>query len=259
MTKISANLGFLWQDIPLADAIYNAKQHGFDAVECHWPYSQDIHAVCRALKNTGLPMIGLNTALGTQDGDSGLCALPNRTHEAIASIDQALLYANMMHTKAIHVMAGIYQKTAPAEQVFIDNLLYASQQARPHGITILIEPLNRFDKAGYFLTDTVQAQQIIQKCNQDNIKIMYDCYHVQRSEGNVCHRLTKIFPLVGHIQIASSPQRAEPNTGELNYAYVIQCIANLGYTGYIGAEYIPTGDVADSLDWLDIYKKIRPN
>lgn len=256
MVKISANLGFLWKQHDLADAIYLAKKHDFDAVECHWPYDQDTGTVKTALTETGLSMLGLNTALGNQDGDSGLCALPDRVAEAKASIDQAIEYANTVATKNIHVMAGVAPQGADTQQTFIDNLLYASHMAKPHGITILIEPLNPFDKAGYFLRDTFHAEQIIKQCGQDNIKIMYDCYHVQRAEGNVSERLKQIYPIVGHIQIACSPTRAEPNMGELNYIYIMHEIKKLGYQGHIGAEYIPTADVADNLDWLPVYQNI---
>ncbi len=256
MVKISANLGFLWQDLPLADAIYEAKQYGFDAVECHFPYDQDMDAVKTALSDTELPMIGLNTATGDKQGDSGLCALPDRIQDAQNSITQAIAYAHIMGSKNIHMMAGIAPQNPHTERTFIDNLHYASKKASPHGITLLIEPLNAFDKAGYFLNNTLQAQDILHKVQRDNVKILFDCYHVQRTEGNVWHRYQHISPLVGHIQIASSPQRAEPNTGELNYTYLLQQFKQHGYTGYIGAEYIPSGATADTLGWLPAYQAI---
>ena len=125
MAKISANLGFLWKDLPLADAIYKAKEHGFDAVECHWPYNQNVDDVKNALADTGLSMLGLNTALGERDGDSGLCALPSRVDEARQSIEQAIEYAVAIGTKKIHVMAGVVSGD-DAQTTFVENLQYAS-------------------------------------------------------------------------------------------------------------------------------------
>ena len=107
MTRFSANLGFLWNDRPLADAIHAAKAAGFDAVECHWPYDQDINAVKAALLATGLSMLGLNTVRGNvAAGENGLAALVCREEEARAAIDRALACADALDAGAVHVMAG---------------------------------------------------------------------------------------------------------------------------------------------------------
>ena len=75
--RFSANLGFLWQDRPLPEAIHAAHAAGFDAVECHWPYDTPAQATRAALEETGLPLPGLNTVRG-EPGENGLCALPGR-------------------------------------------------------------------------------------------------------------------------------------------------------------------------------------
>ena len=91
MVKFSANLGFLWADLPLPEAIRAAKRAGFDAVECHWPYDVDPAEVRAALQETGLPMLGLNTVLGDPAaGEFGLTALVDRAEDALAAIDQAI-------------------------------------------------------------------------------------------------------------------------------------------------------------------------
>ena len=91
MTKFSANLGFLWSDRSLIDAIYAAHAAGFETVECHWPYEYHAAAVKAALDATGLTMLGLNTVRGNLvDNENGLAALPGREDEARAGIDQAL-------------------------------------------------------------------------------------------------------------------------------------------------------------------------
>jgi 2-dehydrotetronate isomerase len=92
--KFSANLGFLWTDRPLPEAIRAAKAAGFDAVECHWPYDIPAAEVAAALTETGLPMLGLNARRGnTAIGENGLAALPGREAEARAAIDEAVAYA----------------------------------------------------------------------------------------------------------------------------------------------------------------------
>lgn len=248
--KFSANLGFLWNTISLPDAIRAAKAAGFDAVECHWPYETPSQSVVAALEETGFEMLGLNTLRGNPAaGDNGLSALANRIPEARAAIDQALAYAIEIKAQSIHVMAGF--ATGPeAHETFIGNLRYACRLAEAHGITILIEPLNRHDAPGYFLTTTDQAAAIIAEVGNDNLRLMFDCYHVQRMEGDVSHRLQDLQTIIGHIQFASVPTRGAPDQGELNYSHVFDVIDTLGWTAPLGAEYKPVGETNASLDWL---------
>ena len=94
--KFSANLGFLWVDRPLPDAIRAAKAAGFDAVECHWPYNVPVSATAAALEETGLRMLGLNTSRGNVAiGENGLAALPGRKADARVAIDEAVAYAQV--------------------------------------------------------------------------------------------------------------------------------------------------------------------
>lgn len=248
--KLSANLGFLWADRPLPDAIHAAKAAGFDAVECHWPYIFDIKEVSLALAETGLPMLGLNTDRGdTSVGENGLSALVGREADARAAIDQAIAYAAALNVPNIHVMAGFAQGDA-AHACFIENLIYACENAAQHGMTILIEPLNSYDAPGYFLTTTTQGLEVIKDVGRANLKLMFDCYHVQLMEGDVSHKLKALLPHIGHIQFASVPTRGTPDQGELNYAHVFKVIKDLNYSAPLGAEYKPSGDTDASLGWM---------
>lgn len=248
--RFSANLGFLWAELPLPDAIRAAKTAGFDAVECHWPYATIAADVRAALDETGLQMLGLNTARGDASaGENGLAALPERVDDARAAIDEAISYASAIGCKAVHVMAGFSSGTA-ARETFVANLIYACAQASPHGISILIEPLNRYDAPGYFLTTTTQAIDLIDTVGAPNLKLMFDCYHVQLMEGDLSHRLHDLMPHIGHIQFASVPDRGPPNTGEVNYDHIFDVIASLGYNKPLGAEYKPRGPTAETLLWL---------
>ena len=247
--QFSANLGFLWTELSLPDAIRAAKSAGFDAVECHWPYETPAEEVRTALVETGLPMLGLNTRRGdVAGGENGLCALPGREADARAAIDEALNYATHVGARAVHVMAGF--ATGPAaRETFIQNLRYACAQARE--TTLLIEPLNRHDAPGYFLQTTDQARALIEDVASPNLKLMFDCYHVARTEGDVTTRLKELLPIIGHIQFAGVPSRAEPDVGEIDYRYVFKAISALGWQNPLGAEYKPSGPTDDSLAWME--------
>lgn len=251
--KFSANLGFLWADRPLPDAIRAAAAAGFDAVECHWPYAIEASDVRAALQETGLQMLGLNTTRG-QPGENGLSALPGRGTDARTAVDEALAYAEATDTGAVHVMAG-FAEGPDAHNAFLETLRYACAKAGPR--TILIEPLNRHDAPRYFLSTTGQAAAIIEEVGAGNLKLMFDCYHVQRNEGDVSHRLKALLPIIGHIQVASAPDRGTPDHGELSYPHIWDTLARLGWDRPIGAEYKPEGDTDATLGWLSTVQK-RP-
>ncbi|MEM1072819.1 MAG: TIM barrel protein [Pseudomonadota bacterium] len=251
--RFSANLGFLWADRTLPGAIRAAKAAGFDAVECHWPYDVAADDVQAALEETGLRMLGLNTRRGDVDnGENGLSAMPGREKEARAAIDEALDYAECIDAPNIHVMAG-FASGANAQSCFESALRYACEQAARLDKTILIEPLNSYDAPGYFLKTTAQAEDIIARVGASNLKLMFDCYHVQLMEGDVTQKLERLLPLIGHVQIARVPDRGPPDAGELFYPHVIKTLARIGWDAPIGAEYKSTAPTDQTLGWMVEY------
>ncbi len=254
MTRFSANLGFLWQELSLPDAIRAAKAAGFDAVECHYPYDTPAEAARQALKETGLPMLGLNTARGNvAAGDNGLAAIPGREEEARLLINQAIDYAAAIGAQNVHVMAG-KAGGAEARATFIANLRYACENADKVGVTVLIEPLNHRDAPSYFLQTADQALDIIAAVGDENLKLMFDCYHIQIMQGDLTHRLQAHLPAIGHIQIAAVPDRREPDHGEIDYRHILRFLESLGYDKPIGAEYRPATTTDAGLAWLQAYR-----
>ena len=250
MPTFSANLGFLYGDQSLPQAIRSTHQAGFAAVECHWPYEVDPAAVREALAETGLAMLGLNTVRGNVGaGEMGLSALPGRQSEARDAIDQAFDYASEINAQAVHVMAGKAQG-AEAEAVFIDNLTHACDRAAESGRQVLIEPLNAYSAPGYFFHRTGDAVRIIEAVGRPELKLMFDCFHVQLTEGDLSNRLAALLPVIGHIQFAGVPFRGTPDRGEVNYGHIFRHIDQLGWTRPLGAEYLPDGPTQDSLGWL---------
>jgi hydroxypyruvate isomerase len=244
--RFSANLGFLWADRPLPEAIRAAHAAGFAAVECHWPYAAPPEPVAAVLAETGLPMLGLNTLRG-EPGENGLAALPGREAEARAEIDRAIGYARAIGCGAVHVMAGFAEGPA-AEAAFLANLDHACLAAPE--LVILIEPLNRYDAPGYFLTGSDQAAQLIERAGHANLRLMFDCYHLQIMEGDLTRRLRRHLPIVGHVQVASVPDRGPPDHGEVDYRHICGVLRELGWERPVGAEYKPGGATEDTLGWL---------
>lgn len=248
MTKISANLEFLWSDGPLVDAIHAAHAAGFETVECHWPYEYDAAEVKAALDATRLTMLGLNTFRGNLSANENrLANLPGREDEARAAIDQALRYATAIYTPNIHLMAGFAEGDA-AEECLIKNFRYATNHQQR--IDFLIESLKQYDTPGYFLNITDQARRTFEAVAAPNLKLMFDCYHIQFLKGDLIRRLQVNMDIIGHIQFAGVPSRGRPDLGENNYLHILKQIAIMGYTAPLGAEYKPeNGNTNGSLGW----------
>lgn len=248
--KFSANLGFLWSELPLPDAIDAAAKAGFDAVECHWPYDTPASEVAAALERNDLPLLCLNTSRGDVGAaENGLSALPGREADARAAIDEALAYAAATKAESIHVMAG-YASGEEAEETFLGNLRHACEQAAKQGTTVLIEPLNRYDAPGYFLKTAPQTVKIIERVGAENLQMLFDFYHIQIMEGNLTNCLRDHLGHIGHLQCASVPDRAAPDHGEVDYAHIFAEVRKVGWTKPIGAEYKPLGRTEETLGWL---------
>ena len=248
MAKFSANLGFLWTELELPEAIRAAARCGFDAVECHQPYAIPSFELKKVLEETGLPMVGLNTE-GGEDGN-GLAGVPGMEKLAEAAIEQAVDYATVTGTSHVHVLAGCSAETQGARQTYVANLKYATALAANAGVNLVIEPLNHRDAPGYFLNSVEQAIDVIDEVGASNLRLMFDCYHVQILQGDLTKRLEACMPHIGHIQFASVPDRHEPDEGEVSYERLVAFIDRLGYEGFIGAEYQPRRGTEEGLGWL---------
>lgn len=256
MIQFSANLGFLWTELTLPDAIHAAKAAGFHAVECHWPYKTPSADVAAALNETGLKMLGLNTQRGdVAKGENGVAALAGREAQARVFIDEAIAYAVEINCNNIHVMAGFADgKDKEAQSCFDANLRYACKAAASHGKTILIEPLNQYDAPGYYLSTLDGALATIDRVGESSLKIMFDCYHMQIMGGDILRRFRHAFDHIGHVQFAGVPDRAEPDTGEVNYYWLLNEFVEAGFNGEFGAEYKPRATTDSGLKWLEKYK-----
>jgi hydroxypyruvate isomerase len=164
---------------------------------------------------------------------------------------QALDYTVTIGGSAIHCMTGVVatEQRPAAERTFIANLTRAADLAKDKNVTLLIEPINQRDRPNYFLTRIEQAADIIAKVGRPNIKIQFDFYHVQIVSGDLITRFEKLLPLIGHVQIAAVPSRAEPDEGEINYPGVFAALDRLGWAGWTACEYKPRGRTEDGLGW----------
>jgi len=253
MPRFSANLSFLFQEVPFLDRFAAAASAGFRAVEFMSPHEHSPEAVAECLAASRLENVLFNLPMGDwASGERGLACLPGREEDFRRSVATALSYARVLKTPRLHAMAGIVPPGAArvCESTYIANLRYAAEQLAAAGLTLLIEPINTRDMPGYFLNTQAQAAKICAAVGLPNLKIQMDCYHMQIAEGDLATNLRRYADLCAHVQIAGVPERHEPDTGEVNYNYLFELLDEIGYPGWIGCEYRPAGTTLDGLGWF---------
>ena len=258
MPQLAANLSTLFTEQPFLDRYDAAAAAGFRAVECQFPYAVPAEAIRDRLDRLGLTQVLLNTPPGNAAaGERGLAALPGRVADFQAALQQALHYARTLGCPRIHVMAGVQPVGATLAECraqFVANLVYAADLCAGQGITLMIEPINtRVDVPGYVIDTTAVAVDCLREIARPNVKLQYDVYHMQIMEGDVARSIERLLPFIGHIQIADNPGRHEPGTGEIHFPWLLAHLDALGYEGWVGCEYLPSGDTLSSLGWARSY------
>ena len=259
MIRFAANLGFLWTDRPLADAIVAAAAAGFDAVECHMPYTHQPAVVAEALAETGLTMICLNT--DHSGPECGLGAVQGRAAEARDHVDQAMAYAAAIGCLAVHVMAGQTDRSPDSEDAYLSTLTYAVERATEHDLKVLIEPITHTAIDGYHLRTVTEALATLGSLAAagvtDQVRVIVDVFHVADVGDDVLDAVRRLGDQLGHVQIAAYPDRGEPDRGNVDMAALLPAIMKSGYQGHFGAEYHPRGDIDAGLSWLEPWQRAR--
>ncbi len=256
--RFSANLSFLFKDVPFAERFARARDAGFRAVEFMWPGSDQIDAVQLAIADTGLEVALFNFDAGDMAaGDRGLAGVPGRRAQFRDNVPVALELADRIGCPRLNALVGVRQPGLELESqlaVARENVAWAAEQARAQGATIMIEAVNSYENGPYLLDTTAKAVDFLDAVGAvgaDNVKLQYDVYHMQRMEGNLAETISRLLPRIGHVQIADPPSRGEPGTGEVNFGFVLGLLDRSGYDGWVGLEYNPsTATTEESLHWM---------
>lgn len=257
MARFAANLTMLFNEVDFLARFEKAHQSGFKAVEFLFPYAFEPQVLADKLQQFGLEQALFNMPPGDWDaGERGLAAIPGREEEFRQSVDVALTYAKALNCKKVHAMSGLrdsnfsYQKHV---ETFLGNIRYAADKFAEHGVELLIEPLNSRDVPGYFVAHQREAVELIEQVNRPNVKLQFDVYHAQIMDGDITVMIRDLADYIGHVQIASVPDRHEPSEGEIHYQHVFSQLDKSGYKGWIGCEYKPRHTTEEGLGWLKPY------
>jgi len=260
MPRFAANLSMMFTEVPFLDRFEAAAKAGFTAVEFLFPYEFPVKDVGERLHRNGLVQALFNLPPGDwAAGEKGFAALPQRFADLQQSLHTALPYVEATGVKRVHLMAGIAERSDPkAVAQFRKSVAYTAEFFAPHGLDVVIEPINARNVPGYFLNNFIFARDLIRELKIPNLKLQFDIYHCQIVHGDVTMHLRDMMPIIGHTQIASIPSRNEPDGEELNYPFVFAELDRLGYKGFVGCEYNPRGKTTDGLAWFKPYAGVKP-
>ena len=257
MPRFSANLSFLFTEVPFLERFAEAAHAGFRAVEFAFPYEYQAKELAAQIKAHKLEVVLFNTPPGNYEaGDRGMASLPGREHDFASSVSTALRYAQALKCNRLHVMAGVLPHDADAHErvrrrrIFVRNLKVACEEAAAQNVTLLIEPLNPRDMPNYLLSTQKEAHAIREEVGMPNLRVQMDLYHAQIVEGDLSEKLRHWLQHIGHIQIAGVPGRHEPDVGEINYRHLFALLDELDYRGWVGCEYRPLAGTSAGLGWM---------
>ena len=255
--RLSANLRWVFTELPFLERFEAAARAGFEAVEYGWPYDHEPSVIRQGLADNGLRMVLINTPQGepARGEASGQACLPGRREAFRDNLKRSLDYATALGCGLVQVQAGIRPPDVSAERAwatYIANLLWACDAARSTGVKLIVEPVSGRAIPGFFLRTQEMAAAAIEAVGADRLGLLFDIYHAQVEQGDVTCRLEEAMPTISHIQVADVPGRGEPGTGEINWRHIFGRIGALGYNGWIGCEYKPVRTTLEGLAWRSL-------
>jgi hydroxypyruvate isomerase len=240
-TKFAVNIEMWWRKLPFVERLKQAADFGFPAVE-FWPWEgKDLAAIADICKQRKIEVAQF-TAWGFKPGLND----PKNHELFLKKIEDGCCVAKQLNCRKMTVVGGDDvpgMTQAQMHQHIIDGLKKAAPIAEKNEIMLILEPMNiRVDHKGHCLYGSEAAVKICRAVGSKFVKINWDLYHMQISEGDLCGRLKDGLDQLGYVQLADHPGRNEPGTGEVNYSRVLRQLAELGYQDYVGLELRPKTD-----------------
>jgi hydroxypyruvate isomerase len=241
-TKFAVNIEMWWKKLPFLERIQKTADLGFPAVE-FWPFeNKDQNAVAETCEKLGIE-IAQFTAWGFKPHLND----PKNEGDFLKTIEQACQVAHKWKCRKMTVVAGDNTPGMSQEEMH-EQVIKALKKAAPiveaEKVMIILEPMNgRVDHPGHCLYGSVDAVKICRAVGSPMVKINWDLYHMQITEGDLCGRLKDGFDQVGYLQLADHPGRHEPGTGEIHYNRVLRQAYELGYRDLVGLELNPTDEL----------------
>lgn len=238
----------LFNSLPIHEGIARAKEAGYSACEFWGWWDMDAQKVHKALCDHQMKLAAMCTHFIPLND-------PAKRQEYLDGLAETLEMAKYLDCQTIITQVGQDQPQLSREEQMrstIEGLKACVPLLEDAGVTLVIEPLNtKYDHPGYFLARSDEAFAIVREVNSPHVKVLFDIYHQQITEGNLIPNITDNAGWIGHIHVAGHPGRHEPfGRNEIHYPSVLGALKEAGYTGAVGLEYFPLMDALDSLRQL---------
>ena len=241
--RLCVTIPCFFKNVPVEDAIRRIAGLGYDAAELWGWQNMDIPAVRAALEETGVELLSMCTT------DFRMTE-PSCRESWLEGLEKSCQAARQLGVKKLISQTG--RDTGESRQAQHEAIVRTLTAAIPiletYGITVMPEPLNvRVDHPGNYLTAAEEGFAIIREVGHSLVKLVYDIYHQQISEGNIIPSVTGNLDCIAHLHAAGHPGRHGLQLGENDYRVIFSAIDRAGYTGAYGLEYMPTMDPEESL------------
>lgn len=235
-TKFSPNLNLFFKELPFPERIRKIADLGFQKFEFWGWWDEDVAAIAKSSRENAVEVAAFCTKFVSLVDDT-------RRTGYLTGLEQTIEVAKTLNCQTLISQVGDEMKGVPRaiqRASLVAGLKEAAPVVEQAGITLTIEPLNlSIDHAGYFLSRSDEAFEIVREVGSPHIKVLFDIYHQQVTEGNVINSIRSGSSLIGHYHIADNPGRGEIGSGELNYPNIVRAIIETGYDGAIGVELFP--------------------
>ncbi len=236
----------LYHGKDFAEGMRETKEAGIKGFEFWSWWDKDVDRMAAEKEKLGLTVAAMCTKFVSLVDAS-------QHDEYLAGLKESIEAAKKLGCKTLISQVGADTGKPREEQhkALCEGVKRAVPMLEENDITLVLEPLNTaVDHAGYYLSSSKEAFDIVKEVGSDKVKILFDIYHQQITEGDVIRSIRKTFPQSGHFHAAGNPGRHEIDTGELNYPNIFRAIEETGYAGYIGLEYFPEKPALEGLKKL---------
>ena len=237
--RFAANVSMLFTELPFAERFAAARDAGFEGVEFHWPAEP---------VPPGFEVVLMNFDGGDiAAGERGIVNDPARWR---AHVPVAVELARSLGCLRMHALVGIDDGRPRDEQLAraAEEVAFAARAAAP--ITVLVEAINTLDHGPYLVSSTKDAAAFAARVDEPNVAVQFDVFHMTRMGEDVEASLREHIDVIAHVQIADHPGRGEPGSGSIDFDALFALLDELGYDGWVSAEYQPTGRTEHGLEWL---------
>lgn len=242
MVRIDVCIETVFPELKFEERVSKVKEIGYDCVEIWFPDNKNIDALASSLKKCNVRLNDL--VVNSPDGSRGGFLVKRQDREVyFKRLKETIEIAKKLDCKMAITCTGNWVEGLSKKEMtdsIIETLTVATDILKQNSFTLVLEPLNTLvNHKGYFLDSARYAAEIIRKINSPYVKLLYDIYHMQIMEGNICDFIEKNIDIIGHFHSAGVPGRHELFEGEINYPFIINLIQRLGYDGCFGLEYVP--------------------